>query len=393
MDTLVKTPAFMSYFAWQPPAETHLPPKAFLHAIYRKDTGFGEMLRRYLEVNTCILLGGSARCMLTLLLCALSNHSKSQKIEVLIPGYTCYSVAASVVRAGLIPRVYDIDPETFMPDMNSLKIGVRENTLAVITQHLFGIPTPVEQVREVAEEHGVILIEDAAQGLGGRINNKALGTLGDFGIISFGRGKSLPLGAGGALVVQYGESNLEDPFKGEHTWGLRDLGVAFMTQILTTPVLYALMEALPLGLGKTIFDPGFPVKPFPITIEGLGGASLQYLEKLNNHRLLISKVYKENLPGDKMFPITEGAQPVFTRYPVRASSKPLTNNLIRKGLRRMYPLAIADEPAIQPYLAKDGKYTPGASKLADILITLPTHRGISTDHAKAVAGDVTRWMI
>lgn len=383
----------MSYFAWQPPAETHLPPEAFLHAICHNDTGFGEMLRRYLEVNTCILLGGSARCMLTLLFCALSNDRRSQRIEVLIPGYTCYSVVASVVRARLIPRVYDIDPETFMPDMNSLKISMRENTLAIITQHLFGIPTPVEQVREVAKEHGVILIEDAAQGLGGKINNKALGTLGDFGLISFGRGKSLPLGAGGALVVQDEKSNLEDPFRGKHTWGLRDLGAAFMTQILTTPVLYGLMEALPLGLGKTIFNPDFPVKPFPITTAGLGEASLQYLEKLNNHRLLISKVYTENLPGEKLFPIAEGTQPVFTRFPVRALSKSLTNNLIRNGLRRMYPLAIADEPSIQPYLAKDCKDTPGASKIADMLITLPTHRGISTDRAKAVAKEVVQWMI
>ena len=132
--------------------------------------------------------------MLALVLEALWKRAGKQRNEVLIPGYTCYSVAASVVRAGLKIQVYDLDPRTFQPDLDSVKQGLNERTLAIVTQHLFGIPSPVEGIKDLAGEVGAHLIEDAAQSMGASQAGHQVGTLGDFGFYSFGRGKPLPLG-------------------------------------------------------------------------------------------------------------------------------------------------------------------------------------------------------
>lgn len=137
--------------------------------------------------------------MLYLLISELSRRRNYQQDEVLLPGYTCYSLASSVVRAGLKIRVYDLDPRTLQPDIESIVRNRSSRTLAIIHQHLFGIPMPIEGITSLAKETDITVIEDAAQALGGRLNGKALGTLGDFGLFSFGRGKPLPLGGGGDI--------------------------------------------------------------------------------------------------------------------------------------------------------------------------------------------------
>ncbi len=109
-------------------------------------------------------------------------------------------MAASVAKAGLKIAIYDLDPRTFAPDMDSVKANFSKNTLAIISQHLLGIPTPVDELRQIAEGIGAYIVEDAAQALGGTMNGRSLGTMGDFGFFSFGRGKPLSLGGGGALI-------------------------------------------------------------------------------------------------------------------------------------------------------------------------------------------------
>jgi len=76
---------------------------------------------------------------------------------------------------------------------------------------------------------------------------------------------------------------------------------------------------------------------------------------------------------------------VYTRFPVMAGSTPIPKELKRLGVRRMYPAAIAEEDNIKPYLADKEVSTPGASKIAKNLLTLPTHKGITGNLAKNIA--------
>ncbi len=379
---------------WYPPAETKIPFMAMVRALLGRANGkinsFEIKLSNYLGVKTCIL-GNSGRSLLAMLLKELVNLEGNNKTEVLIPGYTCYTVAASVARAGLKIRAYDMDPATLSPDQDSVMRNISDKTLAFIHQHLFGIPSPINGLQAIAEKNGIYLIEDAAQALGGELNGVSLGTIGDFGLYSFGRGKPLPLGSGGAIVGKNNEV-LNIIRLGQNPTGSKDLAETMAIRLLSNPFVYGLMEALPLGLGSTVFDPGFQISSMPSLLKKLGQLSLDTLDGLNTHRRKVSSIYSQALRNDYLVPIPAEATPIFTRFPVMASTRRIPREVLRLGIRRMYPRAILDEPQIRPYLSEGNLGTPGASEIAARLITLPTHSAISTQKAEAIATNVSRFL-
>jgi perosamine synthetase len=373
---------------WYPPAEVKVPIPAILSTLLNGDADFQAELCRYLGVDYCIC-AGSARLLLTLVLETLWKRTGKQRNEVLIPGYTCYSVAASVVRAGLKIQVYDLDPRTFQPDQDSVRQGMNERTLAVITQHLFGIPSPVEDIKDLAGEVGAHLIEDAAQSMGASIAGHQVGTLGDFGFYSFGRGKPLPLGCGGAMVGK-DPTVLQQIVLPNEGRGYGQLLITAAVQVLSYRRLYGFMEALPLGLGETIFDPGFKVSSMPHVIQKLGKYAVDSLEILNAHRCTIAEVYNDKFGYSWAIPVEEGSCPIYSRFPIMAGPEAIPNTLKRLGVRRMYPRALRDEPAIRKFFADERVMTRGASMIAERLMTLPTHMGIKPDVASAIASEIKR---
>ena len=372
----------MNPLFWYPPAETRISPKSFIDALLGKNHDFEKDLCSYLGVENCIL-GNSGRAMMTLLLRALKTADARNRDEVLIPAYTCYSVAASVVKAGLKISVYDLDPQTLRPDRDSLKNAAGNKTLAIVYQHLFGIPQSREDFHDIAVEHGIPLIEDAAQGLGGLLNGKPLGTMGDFGIFSFGRGKPLPIGAGGALT---GRKDILDavPIMSSAK-GVRRLVTSAAVQALSHPFLYGIMEKLPLGLGKTVFNPGFTISGMPSMMKRLAKSSLAGMESLNAHRRTIAGIYQARLDSARRVKEHAGSLPVYTRFPFFAGPKAISPQLYRLGVRRMYPEAISEEPVIRTYLANSDQPAPGAKQIAESLVTLPTHSRITPPIARIIA--------
>jgi dTDP-4-amino-4,6-dideoxygalactose transaminase len=374
---------FFKKLAWYPPAETKIPLRAILSALLSKSSDFEKTLCSYLKVERCVL-GNSGRSLLSSLLEILKQGDNDERNEVLIPGYTCYSVAASVARAGLKIGTYDLDPLSLEPDLDSVTKAAGEETLAIITQHLFGRPTPVNRIQEIGRDVGAYLIEDAAQSLGGTMNGRPLGTAADFGFYSFGRGKPLPLGCGGALIGKNVDilSGLDLKSKSKGYGSLMALAVS---QVMSTPSLYWIPEMLPLGLGKTIFDPNFYVAAMPHLCQRLAEKSMAVLDDLNTHRHHIANVYNKAFDYGCVIPVPEESTPVNARFPLMAGSGPIPSKLKRLGVRRMYPKSIADEENIKPYLTSNPVPTPGAVQIAQNLITLPTHMGITENLAKEIA--------
>lgn len=370
------------------PAETRIPLSAFAAALAHGTSRFDEKLRACVGAGHCVL-GSSARALLAGLLVKLWEESRGLRDEVLVPAYTCYSVAASVAAAGLKIAVYDIDPDTFQPDLASLKEQAGERTLAVVVQHLFGIPSRMGDIAWIARREGFAVIDDAAQALGGTLDNQALGTMGDYGLYSFGRGKPLPLGSGGAMVAR--EARIIDTLRP----GLKETGylpfvMAALVQALSHPRIYGILEALPLGLGETAFDPDIELSSMGAMAQALGCHAVRSLEKLNAHRNAIARIYGENVFEGLQVSVPEGVSPVYTRFPVLAGQGPITPEMKRLGVRRMYPSAIVDEPAIRPHLVRPHTGAPGARAIAEALVTLPTHLGITEPVAREIASLVNR---
>ena len=188
-----------------PPAANPLGLKDFKGAVSglffpkRRLGRFEDGLKRHFGVNYVFPVS-SGKAALTLILRALKAISKEKK-EVVIPAYTCFSVPSAIVKAGLEPTPCDIDPRTFDFDYGLLKKTVNEKTLCVIPNHIFGIPSDMDAVKKICGNKGVYIVEDAAQAKGGRFKGRKLGTIGDAGFFSFGRGKNITCGSGGVIIT------------------------------------------------------------------------------------------------------------------------------------------------------------------------------------------------
>ena len=128
---------------------------------------------------------------------------------VLIPAFTCFAPAAAVLSRGAVPILVDIDPATFNMSPHSLESAIsisfsegEPHPKAVIAIDMFGLPAAFPEISAIAGRHGLILIEDAAQGFGGSLHGKMACSLGDASITSFYPGKPLSCaGDGGALFT------------------------------------------------------------------------------------------------------------------------------------------------------------------------------------------------
>lgn len=123
--------------------------------------------------------------------------------EVILPGYTCVVVPNSVLFAGATPIYADISSRTFNIDPASVAKLLRGRSRAIIAQHTYGFPADMAALRAIAEERGLLLIEDCAHVLvGSTYQGKRLGTLGDASFFSFQWSKPYTTGLGGMVVTK-----------------------------------------------------------------------------------------------------------------------------------------------------------------------------------------------
>jgi len=123
--------------------------------------------------------------------------------EVIIPGHTYTSSAYPFLKKGAKIVWADIDLDTRVINADSIKKCISDKTKAIVVVHLYGYGADMPSIMRLAQERGLIVVEDAAQALGVEINGKMAGTFGDFGIFSFHSHKNITtLGEGGMLTVK-----------------------------------------------------------------------------------------------------------------------------------------------------------------------------------------------
>lgn len=138
--------------------------------------------------------------------------------EVLLPGFLWVACLASIVRAGGIPRLVDID-DTFTMDPDDLERKINERTKAVLLVHMSGTSGDVARIREICSARNVLLIEDVAQANGATFRGKALGSFGDLSMFSFQYNKNMTAGEGGLVTA-------DDDALFDRVWAYHDLGYA-----------------------------------------------------------------------------------------------------------------------------------------------------------------------
>ncbi len=121
--------------------------------------------------------------------------------EVLTTPFTFVATAGSIARVGAKPVFVDIDPQTYNMDAESVALAITSKTRAIMPVHLFGLPADLDPLVDIAQRHGLLIIEDAAQAIGAQYRGAHAGNIGDFGCFSFFPSKNLGGAGDGGLVT------------------------------------------------------------------------------------------------------------------------------------------------------------------------------------------------
>ncbi|MDX9731941.1 MAG: dTDP-4-amino-4,6-dideoxygalactose transaminase [Bdellovibrionales bacterium] len=175
--------------------------------------------------------------------------------EVIMPSYTFVSTANAVALRRAVPVFIDVRPDTLNLDENKIRAAITAKTKAIAVVHYAGVAAEMDTILKIANEYGLRVIEDAAQGLMASYKGKALGTMGDFGAMSFHETKNIVSGEGGALfikdehqaaraeVIREKGTNRSQFFRGQvdkYTWV--DIGSSYLPSDLLAALLLAQLE-------------------------------------------------------------------------------------------------------------------------------------------------------
>lgn len=318
--------------------------------------------------------------------------------EVIIPDYTCWSVPSALVKAGLKVRPVDIDKNNFGLSPESVESAINKKTLAVVMTHLFGIPGQIDIIEEICRRHNIILIDDAAQSLGASLNGRPLGSFGDAGLFSFGRGKNITtLNGGAALIrndslIKIAKGIYQNDFPVANNFDPIGDVVLAAYKILFSRYLYWLPNSLPfLKLGVTEYNPNFCTEKMPPRNRIRGAMMFEWLDNITRDRKEKASAYrklfeKKGYKGISIFP--ENSNPVYLRFPLCLENSKNRRYILKKGrnfgISGMYPNTVSSIDGLKPYLASDIPQCSSATRVSETLITLPTHYCITTSDIRNI---------
>ena len=158
---------------------------------------FERMIAEYIGTKYAVVFNSGTSA----LHAAVLAHNIKEGDEAIVPSFTFIATANALLFAGARPVFADIESKTLGLDPEDVKEKITGRTKAIIPIHYGGSPCLIRELKEIAEDHNLILIEDAAESFGAKIKNKKVGTFGDSAMLSFCQNKVITTGDGGAVVT------------------------------------------------------------------------------------------------------------------------------------------------------------------------------------------------
>jgi dTDP-4-amino-4,6-dideoxygalactose transaminase len=324
---------------------------------------FEEAFAAYVGAKYCVALNsGTAAVQVAVQSCGIGAGD-----EVIIPANTFFATAEGVSTAGAKPILVDADPISYNIDVTKIEAAITPRTRAIMPVHLYGQAADLDPIKEIAERHKLVVIEDAAQAHGSLYKGKRVGAMGQAGCFSFYPGKNLgAYGEGGAVVT-----NDEAVARQAHL--LRDHGSAkkYHHEIIG----------------------------YNFRMEGIQGAvlnvKLKYLDQWNDLRRQNAVRYNELLVDSALTLPTEMdyARHIYHLYVVQSDDRDglqqsLTAADVQTGIH--YPIPIHLQPAYAFLGHKAGDF-PESERQAGRILSFPMFPELTSKQIGIVASAVNQF--
>ena len=306
-----------------------------------------------LDGRPCVAVNsGTSALHLGLLACGVGPGD-----EVVVPSFTFAATANSVVMAGATPVFADIDPTTFCLDPADVASRITSRTKAVLAVHLYGHPADWRGLTDLADQHGLTLLEDAAQAHGASYGGRPVGTLGTWAAFSFYATKNMTTGEGGLVACA-------------------DEGIAHRVRLLRNQGMERRYANEVVGLNNRLTD----------VAASLGRVQLTTLAERNARRREIAARYDAGLRGVVTPTVRAGDTHAFHQYTVRVARRDAVLAQVREAgvdAAVYYPTPVHRLPAFD---TSDG--LPHTESAAAECMSLPIHPLLSDDDVDHVVETV-----
>lgn len=292
---------------------------------------------------------------------ALLAHEIGAGDEVITTPFTFIASANSILYVGAKPVFVDIDPVSYNMNIDQIEAAITKHTKAIMPIHLFGNPADMPRIKEIADRHNLIIIEDAAQAHGAEIDGKRAGSWGT-GCFSFYPTKNITTGEGGVITTN--DDCAADRARLVRSHGMR--------------VRYY-HESLGYNFRMTNIH------------AAIGNAQLPKLEGFNERRIANAAYLSAHLDPNKVQvpQVRHDTRHVFHQYTVRVLP-PLDRDDVRKtladrgvGSEVYYPVPV-HEQQIYLDLGYGGQSFPESERAAKEVLSLPIHPGLTRQDLETI---------
>ena len=331
---------------------------------------FEKMIAEYIGAKYCVALNSGTSALHALLLA----HGIKKGDEVIVPSFTFIATANAVLLVGAKPVFADIETETFGLDPENVKEKITKRTRAILPMHYGGCPCKIRELEEIAEDHNLLHIEDAAESFGARIGDKKVGTFGDSAILSFCQNKLITTGEGGAAVTDSRETY--EKLKLIRSHGRLETSDYFSS--------VEVMDYIALGYNFRMSN---------ITA-ALGISQLEKIDKLIEMRRRNARYFNEELEQVKGITIPappENYYQVYQMYSIRVKPEK-RDEMIRYLARKGIMTKVFFSPVHLTHLYKNElKYTcrlPVTEEISKQTLTLPMYPTLTKEEMKYIAEEI-----
>ena len=353
------------------------------------------LIAREFSADTVLLVDSGRAALQIAIDVACRRHAHRRRVA--LPAFQCFEVGAAAVGAGCEIALYDVDPETLQPDLESLEHALREGACAVVIAPLYGIPVDWGAITALVQPYGAAAIEDAAQTHGAEWSGRRVGSFGDLSVLSFGRGKGWTGGGGGALCLRGGSGGSVITQSRLSAKAARLLITTTLQWAAGRPSLYGIPSAIPaLGLGETRYRAPTP----PIRMSSFSAALLSRTfgeaDVEASVRRASGELWRRELQecSAAVPRLDDRARPGYIRFPWRvtdgAARLRATPAALRAGMATTYPKTLWQVAEVGRRVVGSRKH-PGAECLVRELVTLPTHSQVAASDRAAILSLCRSW--